>query len=49
MRIKESCLKLEGIRDVIERKLDDVLDINRWDIQIALKLLHKTNSTLLEW
>ena len=40
---------MEGIRDVIEWKLDEVLDINGWDIKKALQLLHKSNQTIFEW
>ena len=42
-------LKLEKFRDVIEWKLDDVLDINGWDIRKALQLLHNSNPTVFEW
>ena len=42
-------LKLEKTRDVIEWQIDDVLDINGWDLQKALRLLHKSNPTLFEW
>ncbi|MFV0395413.1 MAG: nucleotidyltransferase domain-containing protein [Coprobacillaceae bacterium] len=49
IREKDSYLKLEGIRDVIEWQLDDTLDINGWDIQKVLRLLYKSNPTLLEW
>lgn len=48
-RKPEDYLKLEGVRDVIEWKLDDVLDINGWDIKKALQLLHKSNPTVFEW
>ena len=48
-RRPEDYLKFEGIRDVIEWKLDDVLDINGWDIKKALQLLHKSNPTVFEW
>lgn len=48
VRNKEDYLKLEGIRDVIEWKLDEVLDINGWDIRNALQLLHKSNPTMFE-
>ena len=41
--------KLNKNRDVIEWRLDDVLDINGWDIQKALRLLYKSNPTLIEW
>lgn len=49
VRKKEDYLKLEGMRDVIECKLDEVLDINGWDIRKALQLLHKSNPTIFEW
>ncbi len=42
-------LKLEKTRDVIEWQLDETLDINGWDLQKALRLLHKSNPTLFEW
>lgn len=49
VRNKEDYLKLEGIRDVIEWKLDEVLDINGWDVRKALQLIHKSNPTIFEW
>ena len=49
IRNPESYLKLEGVRDVIEWKLDDTLDINGWDLKKALQLLHKSNPTVFEW
>lgn len=49
VRNKEDYLELEGIRDVIEWKLDEVLDINGWDIRKVLQLLHKSNPTIFEW
>lgn len=42
-------LRLEPPRDVVERPVDPVLDINGWDIAKALKLLARGNPTLLEW
>ncbi len=42
-------LRLEQTRDVIEWKLNDVYDINGWDVQKALRLLHSSNPTLFEW
>ncbi len=45
----EDYLKLETVRDVIELPIDDVLDINGWDLQKTLRLLHKSNPTLFEW
>lgn len=49
VRNEEDYLKLEGIRDVIEWQLDEVLDINGWDIKKALQLLHNSNPTVFEW
>lgn len=49
VRPKEYYLRLDKTRDVIEWQLDDTLDINGWDIQKALTLLHKSNPTLFEW
>lgn len=36
-------------RDVIEYPIDDVLDINGWDLRKALQLLQKSNPSLIEW
>lgn len=49
VRNKEDYLRLEGVRDVIEWRLDDTLDINGWDLKKALQLLHKSNPTVFEW
>lgn len=49
VRPKEFYLKLEQARDVIEIPIDDVLDINGWDINKTLRLLHKSNPTVFEW
>ncbi len=42
-------LCLEGRRDVIELPVDDLLDVNGWDLDKTLKLLHASNPTLFEW
>lgn len=42
-------LSLTPGRDVIELPIDDLLDINGWDIQKALGLLLKPNPVMLEW
>ena len=39
IRQKEYYLRLEKTRDVIELPLDDVLDINGWDLQKTLRLM----------
>ena len=49
MRPKEDYLKLEGMRDVIDWQLDDILDINGWDLRKTLIQFHKGNATLFEW
>lgn len=49
IRQKEDYLRLEKIRDVIELPLDDILDINGWDLQKTLRLFRKSNPTLFEW
>lgn len=45
----EYYLHLEKQRDVIEFQLNDVYDINGWDLQKALRLLYKSNPTIFEW
>lgn len=49
VRTPKDYLKLEKTRDVIEWELNDVYDINGWDIRKTLGLLHKSNPTLFEW
>ena len=49
VRQKEDYLKLEAVRDVIELSIDDILDINGWDLQKTLRLLYKSNPILFEW
>lgn len=46
---EEDYLRLDQRRDVSELPIDEVLDINGWDISKALQLLHKSNPTLFEW
>lgn len=45
----EYYLKLEKTRDVIELPINDMLDINGWDLQKTLRLLRGSNPTLFEW
>lgn len=49
LRAPEYYLRLDRTRDVIEWQLDETLDINGWDVQKALRLLHASNPTLFEW
>lgn len=48
-RKEEDYLRLNPLRDVIELPIDDLLDINGWDLKKALLLLHSSNPALLEW
>jgi predicted nucleotidyltransferase len=49
VRRPEDYLKLEKTRDVIELPINDLLDINGWDLNKTLRLLHGSNPTLFEW
>ena len=45
----EFYLRLDRTSDVINYELNDVFDINGWDLQKALRLLYKSNPTIFEW
>jgi predicted nucleotidyltransferase len=49
VRPKDYYLKLEKTRDVIEVPINNILDINGWDLNKTLRLLHTSNPTLFEW
>ena len=49
MRPAKDYLRLDSPRDVIEWQLDEVLDINGWDLKKALIQFQKGNATLFEW
>ncbi|MER2527236.1 MAG: nucleotidyltransferase domain-containing protein [Candidatus Competibacter denitrificans] len=42
-------IHVERRRDVIERPIVDLLDINGWDLRKALQLMLKSNPPLFEW
>lgn len=42
-------LSIKEKRDVIELPINDLLDINGWDLRKTLVLFKKSNPTLLEW
>ncbi len=42
-------LRLDAVRDVIEYELNDIYDINGWDIKKLLLLLAKSNPVIFEW
>ena len=48
-RPKNDYLRLDEPRDVIEWQLDEVLDINGWDLKKALRQFARGNATLFEW
>ena len=49
VRKKEDYLRLDEAKDTIEWQLDEVLDINGWDLKKALKQFARGNATLFEW
>lgn len=49
VRPKEDYLRLDAQKDVIEWQLDEVMDINGWDLKKALKQFVKGNAILFEW
>lgn len=48
-RMPEFYLQLNKRRDVIEFPPDEIFDINGWDLDKTLHLLHTSNPTLFEW
>ena len=42
-------IRLDAPRDVIEWKMDEVLDINGWDLRKAMTQFARGNATLFEW
>lgn len=42
-------LSIDDQRDVIELPINDVLDINGWELRKALRLFRKSNAPLYEW
>lgn len=49
VRPVEWYLSIRERRDVIERPISEMLDINGWDLRKALALFSKSNPPLLEW
>lgn len=49
VRPAEWYLSIDEKSDVIERPVNQGLDINGWDLKKALRLLRKSNPPLLEW
>ncbi|WMT28806.1 nucleotidyltransferase domain-containing protein [Bacillus aerius] len=46
---KEWYWAMEEHRDVIERPIDDMLDISGWELRKALRLFNKSNPSIMEW
>ncbi len=42
VRARDDYLRLEDMRDVIELPIDEVFDINGWDLQKTLRLLYRS-------
>lgn len=49
VRPREYYLRLEDKKDFINWELNDVLDMNGWDLSKVLQHFHKSNATLYEW
>ena len=49
VRPYEDYLRIDEPRDVIEWQLDEVLDINGWDLKKALRQFARGNAVLFEW
>lgn len=45
----EEYLRIDSMKDVIEWQLDEVLDINGWDLRKALLAFAKGNPNVMEW
>lgn len=46
---KEWYLSIDQKRDVIELPINDLLDMNGWELRKALQLFRKSNPPLMEW
>lgn len=49
VRDRDFYLSLRDTKDFIDWELNEVLDINGWDLRKALQHFHKSNATLFEW
>lgn len=49
VRDKDFYLSLRNTKDFIDWELNEVFDINGWDLKKALQHFHKSNATLFEW
>ena len=49
VRNRDFYLSLRDTKDFIDWELNEVLDINGWDLKKALRYIHKSNATMFEW
>ncbi len=49
VRRLEDYLRIDPVRDVIDRMLEPDLDFVGWDLRKALQLLRKSNPSIVEW
>ena len=49
VRDRDFYLSLRDTKDFIDWELNEVFDINGWDVRKALQHFHKSNATLFEW
>lgn len=49
VRERDFYLQLRETKDFLDWELNEVLDINGWDIRKTLQHFHKSNATLFEW
>lgn len=48
-RTVDDYLRLEDVRDTVEWRLDETLDITGWDLRKFMRLLRGSNPTAFEW
>lgn len=49
VRDRNSYLSLREMKDFLDWEMNDVLDMNGWDLKKTLQHFHKSNATLFEW
>lgn len=49
VRDRDSYLSLHEKKDFLDWELNEVLDINGWDLKKTLQHFHKSNATVFEW
>lgn len=49
MKYEDFYLSLRDTKDFIDWELNEVLDINGWNLKKALQHFHKSNAVLFDW